>query len=335
MAKSTSNKDAFSPIYVISGKDRRQAIDQLNALVDKIVGDDDPQCCLSQFNASVEIASVLDELKTVPFLSSYRLVVIKDAGDFIKNYRSQLETYVQSPSETGILILLPDSFPSNTKLAKSVAKIGQIIQCDPVKPKDLPAYLANYAKQTYKLTLKRDVALYLIETCGDDAGQLVNEVDKMAIYVQSEGASSDEITVGQVEILAGQSRQFNVFNVIDAMVHEDTAVALKRLDLMFSQDKEAPYTAIGAFTWHFRRLYQAKVMMDQGQSSQMIIKSLRIWSNQEKFISQLKRLRLIDLADILTYFADSDLQTKVSAVEVKMVLEKLIISQKNIKRYVA
>lgn len=313
------------PIYVIYGKDRRLALEKLQAVTEQVLADADPQVCLSSYEGAVEWADVLDDLCTLPFLSERRLVVIKDADPFVTQYRENLEKYLEKPSETGVLILLPDSFPKTTRLAKRIGKIGGLIPCEPVKPHELPSYLIRYAKDQHQLTLRRDGAEALVELVGDNANILANEVDKLATYLATPGNEKKTIELAAIHELAGSNRQFNIFNVIDAMTTGATSLALTRLDRMLSQDRDAQYTVVGAFAWHVRRLYNARLMLDRGQHPQAIVKQLRIWANGDRFIGQVKVLRLSQIAAILTTLTELDFAIKTSVRSVKAGLERLII----------
>lgn len=325
-AKKQSNQESsFQPVYVIHGKDRRSALENLQTLTGTILADADPQVCLSDYDSSAEWADVIDDLCTLPFLSERRLVVIKDADPFVSRYRENLEAYLDKPSETGVLILLPDSFPKTTRLAKRIAKAGGLITCEPLKPRELPDFLIRYAKETWQLTLPRDGAAALVELVGDDSGMLVNEVDKLATYLARPAGGKKMIDLDLIHDLTGRNRQFNVFNVIDAMTTGATALALNRLDRMLAQDRDAQYTVVGAFAWHIRRLYNARLMLDQGQHPQAVIKQCRIWSQPDRFIGQVKALSIQKIAAILSELANLDFAVKTSTRSVKNGLEQLII----------
>jgi DNA polymerase-3 subunit delta len=320
-----SGGDGILCVYVIYGKDRRLALEELQSVSDRVLGEADPQVCLSRYEGAVEWADVLDDLCTLPFLSERRLVVIKDADAFITAYRENLEKYLESPSETGVLVLMPDSFPKTTRLAKKVAKLGGLVNCEPVKPRDLPNYLVGYAKERHGLQLLRDGVEALVELVGEGANLLTNEIDKLATFLGSGEDAKKRIDLEVIHKLTGSNRQFNVFNVIDAMTVGKTSLALSRLDQMLSQNREAQYTVVGAFAWHIRRLYNARLMMNRGLGGQAIIKQLRIWSQGDRFIGQVKGLSLGKIAGILQGLTDLDYAVKTSARSVNDGLEKLII----------
>ncbi len=324
-AKEKKPITSISPIYVIYGKDRRAAGEHLHRLADQVLAGADPQVAMTVYDQTPEWADVNDTLGTLPFLAARRLVVVKDADEFVKQYRTRLEEYAEAPRETGVLILMPESFPKTTRLAKKVSQVGQVIACEPVKPRQLHDYLINYAKQSHTMALTRPAAAMLIELAGDDAGLLVNEVDKLVAFVKTPGIGKQRVDVDDVQAIVGQNRQVNVFNVIDAMTVSQVALALQRLEQMLQQDRDAQFTVIGAFAWHFRRLYRARVLLDQGMAPAAIHKQLRIWSQPDAFIAQVRRLNLLRIGAILRELTVLDWNSKTSSTTVQLGLEKLIV----------
>jgi DNA polymerase III subunit delta len=313
-------------IFVVYGKNHRAVIEHIEKITERVLGQSDRQVSLTSFEGdSAVLADVLDELRTLPFLSERRLIIVRDADVFIRTYRENLETYLENPSPTGVLLLVPESFPGNTRLAKKAKKIGQVISCEPVKAQNLPRYLAEYAKQTHGVTLAPDAAALLVELGGDDSGMLCSEVDKLAAYVADPEHDRKRIEAADVQTLVGNNRQFNVFNVIDVMTQGQAGLALKLLEQMLSQDRDAQYKAVGAFAWHFRRLYNGRLMLDQNVPERQVIQQLRIWSQPDAFLRQLKQLNLRTIGDCLQSLMHIDLVSKTGGGTVRTGLEKLII----------
>ena len=60
------------------------------------------------------LADILDELNTPPLFGSCRLIVLEEADDFVTRQRQALESYLDHPSQWGVLVLLLKKFPYNT-----------------------------------------------------------------------------------------------------------------------------------------------------------------------------------------------------------------------------
>ena len=82
-----------------------------------------------------------------------RLAVVEDADDFVTRYRAQLEDYVARPSRSGVLVLDVDSLPSNTRLFKSIAAQGLLVDCGAPAPAKLCKWLADWAKHHHHVQL--------------------------------------------------------------------------------------------------------------------------------------------------------------------------------------
>lgn len=317
----------FSAIYVVHGKDRRRVTDTVHDLTEKLLAGADPQVTLTTYDGPDAIlAAVLDNLRTLPFLAPCRLVVLSQADSFITKYRKQLEDYLEAPCPTGVLILAVESFPKTTRLAKRAARIGQVISCEPIKPRDLPRHVLEYGRDKHSLTISNQVASLIVELAGDDWGVLCGAVDKLAAYVGSPQGGRHTIALADVEALVANNRNFNVFTVIEAMTLGDAGTALTRLDKMLNQDRQAEFTAVGAFAWHFRRLYNARLLLSAGLSDRAVTKQLRLWSQPDAFISQVKQLTIAAIGSTLAELMTIDEASKTGVGTVRAGLEKLIVN---------
>jgi DNA polymerase-3 subunit delta len=329
MAKrqSKGSKEAvIYPVYVVFGKDSRRVADAAENIIETVLADGDPQLSLSRYDGSETTwADVLDELRTLPFLSERRLVMVKGADKFISTYRQAIEDYLEKPSDSGVLLLIAESFPGNTRLAKRVKEMGQTYDCGIIKGNQIRGYLTDYARKRYNLTLQSRAVDLLIDLAGEDSSVLLGEIDKLALFVADPKAGQTQITAQDVESLVGHNRQYSVFNVIDAITACDSGRALNCLDQLLAQDRDAEYSAVGAFAWHFRRLYKGRLLMEKRVAQRDIIKQLRIWSQPDLFIRQVQKFNIRAISMILRLLADIDYASKTGRGTVKTGLEKLIV----------
>jgi DNA polymerase-3 subunit delta len=310
-------------IYVIAGKESARVSARCQELVEQLL---EPEArmtgLLSVDGPQAVIAEILDELRTMPFLTAQRVVVIKGAEEFISRNRPALEKYFDAPSQTGILILTVGSWLKSTKLAKKLPKVGKLIDLVPPKRHELGRYLVDHARQANGKTLDRHAAALLVELVGEDLTQLCNEVDKLALFARDEKA----ITVKHVEALAGHNRVFGAFEVIEAMMAGRTMQAIARLRNMFAEDKSAEHTVIGAFAYHLRRLFGAKALLGKGESPFVVAKKLRIWRDtQDRFFAQLRQTSLQQIATTIEELAAIDHAVKTGQAKTQVAMEQLVL----------
>ncbi len=316
--------DKLYPIFVLSGEDRRRMIDISHYITDMVTGEDDPQLVVSTHDGEkAAFPEVIDDLQTMPFLSQYRLVIITDADKFVSAYRDKLETYLEKPSATGILMLHMKSFPGNTRLAKKSDKIGWVCKFEELTEKELPKFVADYAKKEHKLKIQPSIAELLIELVGNSSGQLINEIDKLAAFLI--GSGKTEITEDEIEKLVGNNRQYDAFNVIDAISQQNTPLALNLLDQMLAKNKDAEFSAVGAFAWYFRKLYKARVMYSQKMPPFEITRAAGVWHNKESFMKLVSVMNGGKIANAIQRLTEIDYATKSGGGTIKFGLEKFIV----------
>ena len=315
-------RDSDELIYVIAGKDDSLVSSQCQELLDGLL--EPSQRATGFFDAeaaSVLPQEVLDELRTAPFLTGKRVVRIKGADDFISNNRLLLEKYFDNPCPTGRLILTVNSWDSRTKLAKKLPKVGKLINITPPTRKELPYRLIEYAKDAYDKKLNQATAILLIELTGDELTRLYSEIDKLALYVGDQKV----ITQRHVESLTGHNRLFNAFAVIDAIIAGNAGIAIERLRGMFEADKSAEYTVVGAFAYHIRKMFNAKILLDKGVHQNQIEKRLRIWGNTNTFFQHLRQISLKQIGKYLQQLGETDYAIKTGQTQAKVAMEQFVL----------
>src|SRR4051812_30124333 len=126
-------KVAAKPIYALVGPDPFLQLERLAQVLATLP----PDAQRVDFDGErAELADVLDELRSFAMFGGGKIVVIRSGEEFISRYREQLEDYVAAPSESATLILRVASLPSNQRISKAIAKVGQIEDCAPPKERD-------------------------------------------------------------------------------------------------------------------------------------------------------------------------------------------------------
>ncbi len=309
-------------IYVIAGQDESLCNARCRELLDTLL---EPSqritALLEPESVSVPASDVLDELRTAPFLADKRVVVLRGADAFVSANRELLERYFDQPCPTGRLILTVSSWDSRTRLAKALPKVGKLISAEPPSRRELPQRLMDYASDAHGKQLGTREATLLIELAGDDLMRLYSEVDKLALFADAEKF----ITARHIESLTGHNRLFNAFAVIDAIVAGNVGQAIERLRGMFAEDRSAEYTAVGAFAFHLRRMFNAKVLLEKGVRPGEVLQRLRIWGDTDGFFTQLRKLSLRQIGAYLQQLAETDHAIKTGRTKTPVALEQFVL----------
>ncbi len=316
------SRNSHELIYVITGKEESLVGTRCWELVGKLLEPSQRTTGLFEAEAgSVTVSEVLDDLRTAPFLTDKRVVLVRDADEFVSKNRPLLEKYFDNPCPTGRLILVVKTWHKSTKLAKKLAKVGKLISVAQPSRKELPQRVINYTNDAYDKKIAYRTAQLLIELTGDDLTRLYSEIDKLALYADADNT----ITPKHIESLIGHNRLFNAFAVIDAVIAANPAAAVERLRGMFAQDKSAEYTVVGAFAFHFRKMFNAKILLDKGTPRRQIETSLRIWGNTDGLFAQLQRMSLRQIGQYLRQLAETDYAIKTGRAKAQVAMEQLVL----------
>jgi len=318
----SSQKQKNKSIYIIEGQDQPYVNFICDRLINELLEPEQKTTALYKPDPQqMSVQHILDELRTLPFLSEKRIVVVTAADKFISANRPVLEKYFENPSFTGILILTVSKWDARTRLAKKLPKIGTVISAKQPKGKNLQSRLRQYAADAYDKILTPAAAELLIELAGDESARLYSEIDKLALYENEKKNLNEQ----HVEAVTGHNRLFNAFNVIDACLTGDAARAVEKLRNMFAEDKSTEYSIVGAFAYHIRKMFDAKVMLEKGTSEKYISDRLRIWSNKNCFFKQVRSLTLKKIGNILSQLTNIDYAIKTGRTNAPLAMEQLVL----------
>ena len=245
------------PIYVLAGDEDFLKRQVRAALIQWVLGNAEDSFGLTEITGDrAELAAVRDELATLPFFGSRRMIVIENADPFVTNYRPQLEKYVAAPVTSGVLVLEVKTFPATTKLAKLLTETT--IVCKAPGAARLPSWCVEWAKTKHGKQLTAAAAQLLVDHIGADMGVLDQEIAKLATYV----GKAARIDGDDVDKLVGRSQTASVFKVFDAIGAGQAGVALGILDELFGAGED-PFRLLGAFSMQLRRLAQVARLVEQ------------------------------------------------------------------------
>ena len=305
------------PVFVLHGDDAFLRDAYRREIVASAIGQADRQTCVAVFDATAELAVVLDELRTLPFLAPRRVVIIEGAEAFISAYRKQLENYLQSPSETATLVLVVSSWPKNTRLHKLVGDIGRTFDCG-APQKGLTQWLVKSASKRGK-QIARDAAELLVEWVGNDLGLLNGEVEKLSLYV----GQRETITAADVSAMVTASAGPAAFALTNALTACDAAGALKALAGMLTARGEE-FRTLGMIASHLRRVLRAGQLAACGADPAAALNPRMPYRAKQAFLAMLARRPLRVLQEDFRRLIRADLGMK-SGADAGAALQELVV----------
>jgi DNA polymerase-3 subunit delta len=234
LLKEIRNKK-FEKIYFLHGEEP-YFIDVLT----KAIQDNALEESERDFNQSIlygkdaEVLSLISELKSYPMMAERRLVILKEAQYF--KAIEQLESYLENPANSTIFVICYKykTFDARKKTLKNALKNGVVFKSEKVKEYQLAEWIQQYIKTTgYEMTSK--ACMLLIESLGNDLGRIVKELEKLAVLIEK----GTIINENHIEENIGISKDYNVFELTNAVANKDNLKALKIVDYFEHNPKAA------------------------------------------------------------------------------------------------
>jgi DNA polymerase-3 subunit delta len=319
MAKHAKDKsEAVKPICVLVGQDAYLLDAARHEVIAGTIGEGDWQTHLSRYDGEVELAAVLDELRTPSLLGGRRVVVISPADEFVSTHREALEKYLQSPSAHAVLVLEVASWDARPRLAKVVARMGRLIDCTVPEGGSLARWIAEAAGRRGK-RIDRGAAELLEEYVGRDYGALDAEIEKLSLHA----GPRQTITAEDVSAVSTSSAGPGAFALANALTAGDAKAALEALGGMLTARGDE-FRALGLIGWHLRRVLAAAEKVRAGTPPQKALPGYLPSGPRAAMVDLLRRRSAASFAADFRRLLRADLAMK-SGADPQTALTELVV----------
>jgi DNA polymerase III subunit delta len=203
-------------------------------------------------------AQIVNACRRYPMFSERQVVLVKEAQQ-LKEIE-KLEPYIENPLSSTILIIAykDKKVDGRTKFAKTVKEKGQLISFKKMYDNQLPEWTSNrVAEKGY--TIKSKALMLLVEHVGNDLNRLENEIDKLTINL----TNRKEITEDDIEQFIGISKEYNVFELQNALATKNMPKAIQIVQYFENNPKSGPIQLLLPTLYSFF----SKVFLIFGQSN--------------------------------------------------------------------
>ena len=318
------------PVCVLFGGDSFLKSQAFRKLRSTLLNEADSEYSLTRFDGNqTTFTVVLRELAMMTmFGDGQRVVVVDDADKFVTQYRSELEDYAAKPSQASTLVLLVGTFPSNTRLYKTVDTSGQLVECSPLSEKVIPKWLAAWALTTHRLNCDMAAAELLVDLIGTELGLLDQELAKLALVVPQGG----KLTADIVQENVGSWRTRTIWEMLDLALGGNVPEAIRQLDMLL-QAGETPIGLLMQIAASLRRFAAAtQLILDAEQQGKRInLPAALEQAGVNRFFVQKSEMQLKQLgrhrgAKLLDWLLKADLNFKGdSRIPPRIIIEQLIL----------
>lgn len=255
---------------------------------------------------------------TLPFLASYRLVIIENSEFFQKSSDTILQMIKDKP-ETTRLIFIEEKVDKRNKLYKFLQKEGKVVELGFQSEEMILRWLVKrLGDEGIKIT--KDATEELILRAGPSLSQIEQEVEKLTSFC----IEKKMVQKTDVESLVPLKIENKIFDMIGDLCSKRIGQTIaKYRDLL--QLKEPPIRILSLIARQFKQMRLIKEMEKDYKSSIEIKEILGLAPWQVKKLQGMsRRFSLNQLQEILEKILDLDVAIKTGKIEEALGLEVLL-----------
>lgn len=278
----------LAPVYLLSGDEPfliQEAADSIRATARE---QQYSERLILHVDSGFSWQELLDSASNLSLFAEQRIIELRLRSSKIGDQGSKaIQHYCGHCLQDNLLMITAprlDKASQNAKWVKAIDQVGTLVQFWPVPAGELPRWLqARLAAQG--LSADQEALQTIAELVEGNLLAAAQEVDKLALL-----SPDGRITAAMVSEAVGNSSRYTVYNLIDLALAGDARGALRVLSGLQSESNDA-----GLISWALSReihaLDQARCMQSQGQSSDNISRSLKIFGARKALFQRaLKRL---------------------------------------------
>lgn len=320
--------DATMRFVVLHGKDGfllQHYADELQTTLQAEHGEVDR---IHLAGSEVDVATVLDELRTLDLLSQYKLVVVDDADVLVTagrdgkaTARRALERYAQAPVDSATLLLRATTWRAG-KLDKAVNGVGLVHKIEPPSDADAARWCRGRATKEHGCEIAEDAAHLLVQRIGATLTRLDGELGKLAAHV----APATMISRDDVVEMVGLSRQEQAWEIQSVLLGGDSAATLAKVAELTDVSRQPRELLAWSIVDLSRRLHAACSMLSAGRSQGEIRKALRLFgAGGDQVLSAARRRQPREFAALFSEAIAIDARVRQGLLESRRGLELLAL----------
>lgn len=273
IARNLKNK-IYSPVYFLMGEEDYY-IDRISDyIMDTVLTETEKEFNLTLlYGSDTDIVSIINAARRYPMMSKYQVVIVREAQN-LKNL-DELIHYLQKPMSSTILVMCykHGTLDRRKKITTELEKAGVLFESKKLKDTQLPGFISSYLKRK-QVEIEPKASEMMAEFVGTDLNRMAGELEKLIITLP---AGQKRITAEQIERNIGISKDYNNFELRNALIEKDVFKANQIVKYFEDNPKNNPLQVTLAVLFNFfsnlMLAYYAPDKSDQGIASQLGLRS--------------------------------------------------------------
>lgn len=237
----------IKPVYLLEGEEDFYIDQVADYFEKKLLSETEKEFNLTVFyGRDADWSEVLNACRRYPMFSEKQVVMLKEAQSM--KTLDKLEPYLNNPLDSTIFVITykHGKLDGRTSLKKLIGKKGEVLTTKRLYDNKVPEWIKTYAReQGYDVSPKG--CAVLADHIGADLSRLSNEMNKLFLNLPK-GKKIDE---DDIERYVGISKDYNVFELQNAVGNKDIKKIMRILNYFAGNPKAAPVPVIFTILYNF------------------------------------------------------------------------------------
>ncbi|MDR3139350.1 MAG: DNA polymerase III subunit delta [Treponema sp.] len=280
--------------------EKQEAINKLRRDLKK----DGPGLEESSFYAGEKTAAeIVAILRNGSLFSDKRLFFIKNAEVLKKSEDVDLlASYMESPQEDTVLVLISENPGLDKGLEKPVPKEGKRIFWELFEDRKGPWVTSFFERSGCRIG--EDAAEAVLEMVENNTEALRRECSRLILFLGGKG----EITAGDVEKWLSHTREESAFTLFSRIAEGNFEKSIESLHILLGA-KESPPAILAGLSWCFRKLAAYLSLVETGGADEFSMKKIGLASAKVRrdYVQAARRYNLAETSRCLSLIAEYDI----------------------------
>ena len=198
------------------------------------------------YGKDADWSAVINACRRYPMFAERQVVVLKEAQamrDLLK-----LEPYIDHPLDSTIFVVAhkQGKLDGRSKMAKLIKDKGVLLCTKKLYDNQLPGWVEVYVREMGR-AISQKACILLVDHIGNDLSRIANEIDKLLVNLPNE----KKIDEGDIEKYVGISKEYNVFELQNAVGQQDFIKVMRIVNYFAANPKAGPVQMVIPALYNF------------------------------------------------------------------------------------
>jgi len=257
------------------------------------------------YGKDLEPSTIIGNARRFPMMANHQVIIVREAQNIKKI--EDLEPYVKNPLNSTILVInyKYKTLDKRKTFPKLIDQKGVLFESKKIYDNQLPTWITTYLK-SQQYTISPQAAAMIAEYLGADLSKVANELDKLIISLPV----GTQITPDHIEKNIGISKEFNVFELQNALGERDLLRANRIINYFGANPSSNPVTVVvSALFSYFSKLLNYHFLEDKSQNNVASVLQVHPFF-VKNYVAAAKNYNIKKLVEIVSILREYDMKSK-------------------------